>query len=152
MRIPSVWPDIAFKNAIPSKPTPRQRLLNAALSRRRFIGGAAGAVGGALGASMLRPLRALADDDMTVAPTPTTNAIDLNGTVFHVTFFGTDIMPAVINNFNGFVGVADVQGTGTATNADGTKETLLFDTDMRFMKGVYVGVDGKEHNGTFGFV
>jgi hypothetical protein len=50
------------------------------------------------------------------------------------------------------VGVAQVQGTGTGTNADGSTETLLYDTDMRFMRGVYVAVDGKVHRGTFGFV
>ncbi len=142
-----------MQNAIRFHRSPRERLLRAALSRRRFIGGAATAAGGILGASTLGPIHALADDDdTTVAPTPTTNAINLGGTVFHVTFFGKDVMPAVINNFNGFAGVADVQGTGTATHADGTQETLLFDTDMRFMKGVYIGVDGKTHNGTFAFV
>ena len=51
-----------------------------------------------------------------------------------------------------FVGVADVQGTGTATYADGSHETLLYDTDMRFMQGVYVGQDGAVHKGAFGFV
>jgi hypothetical protein len=43
-------------------------------------------------------------------------------------------LPAVassIADFNGFIGVADVQGNGTATNPDGSTETLLFDTDMR---------------------
>ena len=45
-----------------------------------------------------------------------------------------------------------MQGTGTATNPDGTTETLLFDTDMRFMSGVYVGQDGAVHKGAFGFV
>ena len=29
---------------------------------------------------------------------------------------------------------------------------LLFDTDMRFMQGIYVGQDGAVHRGTFGFV
>ena len=57
-----------------------------------------------------------------------------------------------ITDFNGFVGVADVQGTGTATYPDGSTETLLYDTDMRFMTGTYVGKDGKVYKGTFGFV
>ena len=48
--------------------------------------------------------------------------------------------------------LADVQGTGTARNPDGSVETLLFDTDMRFMKGTYVGLDGAVHHATFGFV
>jgi hypothetical protein len=45
-----------------------------------------------------------------------------------------------------------VQGTGTGTNPDGSTETLLYDTDVRFMKGVYVGQDGAVHKGTFGFI
>jgi hypothetical protein len=45
-----------------------------------------------------------------------------------------------------------VQGTGTVRNPDGSVETLLFDTDMRFMRGTYVGLDGAVHQATFGFV
>jgi hypothetical protein len=60
--------------------------------------------------------------------------------------------PSSIADFNGFVGVADVQGTGTATNPDGSTETLLYDTDMRFMSGTYVGKDGHTYRGSFGFV
>jgi len=56
--------------------------------------------------------------------------------------------PSSINDFNGFVGVAHVQGTGT----DGDGNTLLWDVDIRFMKGVYQGVDGNLHRGTFAFV
>jgi hypothetical protein len=37
-------------------------------------------------------------------------------------------------------------------NPDGSVETLLFDTDMRFMQGTYVGLDGAVHHATFGFV
>jgi hypothetical protein len=74
------------------------------------------------------------------------------GLDFHVTSFGPGVDPATITDFNGSVGVADVQGTGTATNPDGSTETLLFDTDMRFMRGAYVGQDGRVHKGTFGFV
>jgi hypothetical protein len=89
-------------------------------------------------------------------PSPTTAKVTLNdGTkdvTFSLTFFGPGMDPSSITDFNGFVGVADVQGTGTATKTDGTSETLLFDTDMRFMKGVYVGQDGRVHQGTFGFV
>jgi len=72
--------------------------------------------------------------------------------MFHVTFFGPGVDPSSIGDFNGFVGVADVQGTGTATNPDGSTETLLFDTDMRFMKGTYVGLDGRVRKGSFGFI
>src|SRR5262249_2792781 len=81
---------------------------------------------------------------------PTTNTVDLGGVTFSVVFFGLGLDPSVITDFNGFVGVADVQGTGTATNPDGSTEKLLFDTDMRFMSGAYIGQDGAVHKGTFG--
>jgi hypothetical protein len=72
------------------------------------------------------------------------------------TFRFSDLKPdselSTITDFKGKVGAADVQGTGTATNPDGTTESLLFDSDMRFMKGVYVGVDGHLHRGTFALV
>src|SRR6516165_8652499 len=86
------------------------------------------------------------------APKPTTNAITLGGVTFHFTFFGRGMDPSSITDFKGVVGVADVRGKGRARNPDGSVETLLFDTDMRFMKGVYVGQDGAVHRGTFGFV
>jgi hypothetical protein len=100
---------------------------------------------------MLAPGR-LAAKTGNAAPNPIPGGIIVGGQQFHVFLFGPRAMPATINDFNGFVGVADVQGTGTATNPDGSTETLLFDTDMRFMKGVYVGQDGAVHNGTFGFI
>ena len=123
------------------------------LSRRAFLGGATGAAGLALGSSLLGPTTALAAGRRTnAAPKPTTNTTNINGTDFQLTFFGPGLDPSSITDFNGFVGVADVQGTGTATNPDGSTETLLFDTDMRFMRGAYVAQDGAVHNATFGFV
>jgi hypothetical protein len=56
--------------------------------------------------------------------------------------------PSTITDFDGFVGVAHVQGTG----ADGQGHTLLWDADLRFMQGLYRGVDGHFHRGTFAFV
>jgi hypothetical protein len=56
--------------------------------------------------------------------------------------------PSTINNFNGFIGVVHATGTGT----DGSGNTLSWDADMRFMTGVYQGVDGNLHTGTFAFV
>jgi hypothetical protein len=152
MRKPSLKSIGDLKNAFPKSAVHRRRPLASVFSRRRFIRGTAGAVGGVAGVSMLNPLAVLARQDENVAPTPIPGGNEIGGILFHVTFFGVGVMPAVINNFNGFVGVAQVQGTGTNTNADGSTEPLLFDTDMRFMKGEYVGVDSKVHKGTFGFV
>src|SRR5260370_6812125 len=82
------------------------------------------------------------------APAPTT----INKGAFLFVPFGPGVVPSSITDFKGLVGVADVRGSGTARNPDGSVETLLFDTDMRFMQGTYVGLDGAVHEATFGFV
>lgn len=129
-------------------PTPHHHYHH--LSRRAFLGSMAGVAGAAVGAGLF-PTTALAKT-ANAAPKPTTNQITIAGVTFSLTFFGPGIDPSSITDFNGFVGVADVQGNGVATNPDGTTETLLFDTDVRFMSGVYVGQDGQVHKGQFGFV
>jgi len=118
------------------------------LSRRAFVRAGAAAAG----VSLFAPAAALAKPHTDNSPNPTTNKVDLNGLTFSLTSFGPGMDPSSITDFNGFVGVADVQGTGTAHNADGSTETLLYDTDMRFMTGTYVGKDGQNYKGTFGFV
>ena len=123
------------------------------LTRRAFLGSTAGATGAILGSSLIQPAAALAGNPHTDStPKPTTSKLSLNGLDFSITSFGPGADASTITDFNGFVGVADVQGTGTATNPDGSMETLLFDTDMRFMTGTYVGKDGKVYHGSFGFV
>jgi hypothetical protein len=122
------------------------------LSRRRFIGETAGAAGAMLGASALLPRMAMAGNTDNAGPVPIPYGVNIAGVPFSLAFFGPAIIPGVIGDFNGFVGVADVRGTGNATYRDGSRETLLYDTDMRFMQGVYQGKDGKVHQGTFGFV
>ena len=131
---------------------PARHAAHRLVSRRAFMGGAAGLTATALGASVLRAPAAWAKSGSVAVPKPTTNVLSLGGLDFHLTSFGPGMDPSSITDFNGFVGVAEVQGTGTATNPDGSTETLLFDTDMRFMQGVYVGQDGAVHQGTFGFV
>jgi len=54
----------------------------------------------------------------------------------------------LITDFNGFVGVIDFQGMGT----DGNGNRLVYRGDNRFMLGEYVGVDGRAHHATFGFI
>jgi hypothetical protein len=46
---------------------------------------------------------------------------------------------STITDFNGVIGGSETRGT--ARGSDGTKYS--FDTDMRFMRGVYVGLDGR---------
>jgi hypothetical protein len=56
-----------------------------------------------------------------------------------------------ITDFRGTIGLAELAGTGTGTR-NGTSSKLIFRMDNRFMQGTYVGVDGKRHQGTFGFI
>jgi hypothetical protein len=75
------------------------------------------------------------------------------GKVFHLFLPGPGKDPSVITDFDGFVGLSHIGGKGTGTDLrTGKRKTLVFDADMRFMKGAYVGVDGKRHFGTFAFV
>jgi hypothetical protein len=122
-----------------------------ALTRRAFIQSITVLAGATAGVSLI-PAIGRAARPTNAAPVPTSNAVVIAGTTFHLTGFGPGLDASSINDFNGFVGVADVQGTGTGTNPDGSTESLLFDTDMRFMSGVYVGQDGAVHKGAFGFV
>lgn len=138
------------KWAMPPPPRAAAHHARHLLSRRAFMGSMAGVAGAAAG-SVLLPTSALAATS-NAAPKPTANTVTLGGETFHLTFFGPGIDPSSIGDFSGLVGVADVQGTGKATHPDGRSETLLFDTDMRFMSGAYVGVDGAVHKGAFGFI
>lgn len=150
MRLPGV--DIVSRGAA-VQPVPHVHHQPPGLSRRTFIGTAAAAAGtGLMGAGLLTPQAVRAAKPVDATPKPTTNTVTINGVTFSLTFFGPGLDPSSITDFNGFVGVADVQGTGTGTDRYGNTEPLLFDTDMRFMKGVYVGQDGAVHKGTFGFV
>lgn len=65
-----------------------------------------------------------------------------------------DAEPSTITDFNGFVGLAYISGMVTRTNtATGEERTLPFvNSDMRFMKGVFRGTDGRMHHGAFAFV
>jgi hypothetical protein len=123
--------------------------LHHALSRRAFMGSVLGVTGAAFSAGLLPTAVLAKTKTANAAPRPTPNS-DLPP--FRFTFFGPTADPSSIGDFDGLVGVADVRGTGKATNPDGTTETLVFDTDMRFMSGHYIGVDGHVHKGTFGFV
>jgi hypothetical protein len=58
---------------------------------------------------------------------------------------------STIFDFDGIVAGADVQGTGIGREA-GISAPFVFDTDMRFMRGRYRGLDGRMYRGTFGFI
>jgi len=129
-----------------------------AMARRQFLTTAAGTLGLVLGSGMLgsglwspRLARAANPAD----PKPIPGGIQPFGPgteVFHLFLPGPDNEPSAITDFHGFVGIAHITGAGTRTNTKtGATSHVFFDNDMRFMKGPYIGVDGKQRNGTFVF-
>src|ERR1700716_3378039 len=62
MRRPGAW-DMAAFSARAGRPIGHPHFWQRALSRRQFFGAAAGATGAAVGAPLLLPTLALADDD-----------------------------------------------------------------------------------------
>ena len=55
---------------------------------------------------------------------------------------------STVTDFKGVIAGSEVRGS--AHGSDGT--TFGFDTDMRFMQGAYVGIDGRVRKGAFGFI
>ena len=147
-----------------SSPSPHRRLpfeRSRDVSRREFVRTTSGAMAAAaaLGSGLLRPrlLYAAAPDD----PLPIPGGTPALGGGFHVygptpdgSFDPIDAEPASITNFDGVVGLTYVDGTVTRTSiSTGERVELPFiASDMRFMQGVYRGVDGKPRQGTFGFI
>lgn len=117
-----------------------------AWSRRQFLATTGGAAGALATSSLWFPALADAGND---GPTPIPGGFAPG---LHA-FLGPGVEPGTIFNYRGVTGVATVQGTGTSRNTQtGETMALLFDSDNRFMTGEYVGVDGRRHRGTFGFV
>lgn len=114
----------------------------AGFSRGQLLRRGAAVAGGVAGLSLLRAVPAFAagSDPNPIAPDP-----NLGGLRIWLPGRGTE--PATITDFNGFTGVTEISGTGT-----GGGQAWNFDVDMRFMKGVYRGMDGKIHQGAFAFV
>jgi hypothetical protein len=124
-----------------------------AFSRRSLLKGAAQTSALVLGSGLLVPGITFGKDNKGSLPKPIPEVI-FPGTPFHVLDFNdpqNDI--STIYDFKGYVGVTGVMGTGTGKNTNtGQTYPLLFDSDMRFMKGTYIGQDGSVQNGTFAFV
>ena len=129
------------------------------LSRRSFLE-KSGLTLSVLAASGLVPelsrastLRALGGTT-TATPVPIPGGLRLlgpGGPLFHVFLPAAGAEPSTITNFNGFIGWAAVGGMGTHTVASQSQH-LPFDSDMRFMKGEFVGADGRNHHGAFAFI
>jgi len=59
--------------------------------------------------------------------------------------------PSQMTDFKGFVTDCRVTGRGTGTDATGMRTRLAYQVDNGFMQGKFVGLDGRRHEGTFGF-
>jgi hypothetical protein len=120
-----------------------------ALSRRQFLR-TAGATGAVLASGLWLPSEALAAG---ADPKPIPGGNTAFGVFIHH-------FPAVIGNelskiydFDGLLGDTRITGEGTGKDTKTGKTTrLLFQVDMGFMKGLYVGQDGRRRQGTFAFV
>jgi hypothetical protein len=64
--------------------------------------------------------------------------------------------PSTLFNFDGVIGVADLDLAGTGTelteSGPGASARYEFHTDMRFMAGRFVGTDRRVHKGAFAFI
>src|SRR5246127_1755540 len=136
------------------------------VSRRSLIRGA----GAAVGAGVLRPHPALADDDdpgehascALAAPIPGGVKPFLPFGVFvhhnplspaNATAVGHISDPSQITDFDGFVGLTHIRGSGTGTNTtSGATARMAFQADMGFSQGTFIATDGQPHRGTFVFV
>jgi hypothetical protein len=166
-KFPSLGPSLPLRN----------------VSRRQFVGLSAGAAGGVLGSGLWTPALGDHDDDdrdrerasaqcPEQQPIPHVNQGPPFGFGdFHFFFPGrvdgqpapTDPEPqaahaagrdpSTIFDFDGVVGVADLNLTGTGTDTTtGASAMYGFHTDMRFMAGRFRGTDGHVHRGAFAFI
>lgn len=123
------------------------------LARRQFVKAAAGSTAAAFSAGLWLPGMAWASDTTAPDDPKPIPLVIFPGTPFHVAIPGPGAEGSTITDFDGIVGVALLGGTGTGTDTKtGATTPLLFDVDMRFMQGTYFGVDGRQRQGTFGFV
>jgi hypothetical protein len=141
-------------------------------SRRKLIKKAAGTAGAGIiaGTSLSKPLLADEDDDRRVSqgveplPLPYINPANLHnffagpveGTAAPTDPTGAQPNgrdPSTITNFNGFIGQVDLDFSGMATDlVTGAQSPYDFHTDLRFMRGAFIGSDERRHHGTFGFI
>jgi hypothetical protein len=128
------------------------------VSRRRFLIGSASLGGLAVTQGFARNPVFAAPPDPRARPIPGGLA---NGT-FHVNLNAHTVPvdptspiyeQSSITDFDGVIASHHIQGTGTGTDtATGATVPLAFDTDMRFMQGTYVAMDGAARFATFGFI
>jgi hypothetical protein len=140
------------------------------LTRRNLIRGAAGTAAGAgllLGSGLHMPAHADDEDEgerrkCKAIPRPIPHITSPPGAHFFfpgpvdaspATSPNTGHDPSIITNFSGVIAEADLDLSGTGTDLNtGASATYDFHTDMRFMDGVFVGLDNERHRGAIGFI
>jgi hypothetical protein len=118
------------------------------LSRRGFIGVAAGAAGAVALRPLLGTTAALAGGAAEPKPIPGGSVPPPVGP--HAWLPQRGLEPSTIFDFDGTVALADIYGSGEARQG-GHSFPANFNADMRFMSGRYVDLDGVTREGTFGF-
>ena len=125
-------------------------------SRRNFLTRAAGATGLAFWLPELAHAGGQGEGKSD-APTPIPGGVSPLGIFIHhfpaqLTAAPLDTLndPSQITDFKGFVGLTRLRGGGTSPQYSGT--TLAYQSDMGFMKGVFIAHDGRLHQGVFGFI
>jgi hypothetical protein len=106
--------------------------------------------------------RALAQETAVAMPKPIAGGgFEVEGELLHVYDYVPGNEPSTIGDFRGLVAINHLAGEGTVLRGSdtgglstptATGDRLVYDADMRIMKGLYVGEDGQEHEGTFGFI
>jgi hypothetical protein len=127
--------------------------ISGGFSRRQFF---SSAVGLAVGAGLSKPLGAQnGNPHVDATPKPIPGGSSPFGVPVHhfaVTPNTTPIAnitePSEITDFNGFVALNQIRGVGSGTGFP----VLNFKTDVGFMVGEYVAIDGRHYNATFGFI
>jgi len=143
-------------NPLPPRPCPHHEHTSSGargVSRRQFFGSAAGL---AVGAGLSTTLGAQrGNPHVNSAPRPIPGGVSPFGILIHhfpIAASGTPLSniqePSQITDFNGFVGLNRIRGVGSGTGF----ASLNFQADMGFMVGVYVAMDGKHYNASFGFI
>jgi hypothetical protein len=128
------------------------RVPEARMSRRQALRRGAFATAGVAGLSMLDAAPALAWWGSQPRPIP--GGVDATFTpvtkdpVWHFSYPAFGFEAITITDFHGVMGAGETQGY--VRGSDGKSYT--FDTDMRFMRGTYVGLDGRTREGAFGFI
>jgi hypothetical protein len=124
------------------------------VSRRNFLTNAAGTAG--LAFWIPQPAQAGQGQGKSADPKPIPGGVSPLGIFIHhfpaqptATPLQALNEPSQITDFKGFVGLNRIRGAGTGS---GFADTLAFQADMGFMKGVFIAEDGNLHQGVFGFI